>query len=173
MTDTIPERAERAFSGHDAFERDGDGFRVTTTRFDGYVTAAETDDWALAYRLVVRTPMLSAAVDGEVGDAVEDGWFDTFERRLADAPSVTRADVELDAVTLTEDEAEGEAVAEFAFEFGNADHAPDVAKAFAEYVEGTYVEGVVPGYDYEGVVADLMGKAASQGGDGSRGGTPL
>jgi hypothetical protein len=171
MTDEIPERAERAFEGHDAFERDGDGYRVTTTRFDGHVTADETDDWALAYRLVVRMPMLSAAVDGDVGDAVEGGWFDTLERRLGDAPSVTRADVDLDAVTLTEDA--DEAVAAFEFEFGNADRAPDVAKAFAEYVEGTYVEGVVPGYDYEGVVADLMGKAASQGDDGGRGGTPL
>ncbi|RXK51977.1 DUF5813 family protein [Halorientalis pallida] len=171
MTDEIPERAERAFEGHDAFERDGGGYRVTTTRFDGDVTAEETEDWALAYRLVVRTPMLSAAVDGDVGDAVEAGWFDTFERRLEDAPSVTRADVDLDAVVLTEDE--DEAVVAFEFEFGNADHAPDVVKAFAEYVEGTYVEGVVPGYDYEGVVADLLGKAASQGGDGERGGTPL
>jgi hypothetical protein len=171
MTDAIPERAERAFEGHDAFERDGDGFRVTTTRFDGHVTAEETDDWALSYWLVVRTPMLSSAVDGDVGEAVEDGWFDTFERRLEDAPSVTRADVALDDVTLAEDG--DEAVATFAFEFGNADRAPDVAKAFAEYVEGTYVEGVVPGYEYEGVVADLLGKAASQGGDGTRGGTPL
>jgi hypothetical protein len=171
MTDGIPERAERAFEGHEAFERDGDEFVVTTTRFEGRVTASETDDWALSYRLVVRTPMLSAAVDGEVGDAVEGGWFDTFERRLEDAPSVTRTDVDLDGVVLTEDG--DEAVAEFHFEFGNADRAPDVVKAFAEYVEGTYVEGVVPGYDYEGVVADLLGAAASQGGDGSRGGTPL
>ena len=172
MTDGIPERAERAFEGHDAFERDGGEFVVTTTRFEGRVTASETDDWALSYRLVVRTPMLSSAVDGEVGDAVESGWFDTFERRLEDVSSVTRTDVELDSVTLTEDD--GEAVVEFDFEFGNADHAPDVVKAFAEYVEGTYVEGVVPGYDYEGVVADLLGEAATGGGEGGqRGGTPL
>lgn len=172
MTDGIPERAERAFEGHDAFERDGDGYRVTTTRFDGHVTAEETDDWALRYRLVVRTPMLSTAVDGEVGEAVEAGWFETFERRLEDAPKVTRTDVELDGLDLTEED--GDAVATFEFEFGNADHAPDVVKAVAEYVEGTYVEGVVPGYDYEGVVAELLGKAASQGGsDGGRGGTPL
>ncbi|MFB6084612.1 MAG: DUF5813 family protein [Halorientalis sp.] len=167
----IPERAERAFSGHEAFERDGEWFVVTTTRFDGRVTASETDDWELAYRLVVRTPMLSATVDGEVGDAVEAGWFDTFERRLEDAPSVTRTDVDLESVTLAE---EGdEAVAEFAFEVGNADRAPDVVKAFAEYVEGTYVEGVIPGYDYEGVVADLLGEAATGGEGGQRGGTPL
>ncbi|WP_336002202.1 DUF5813 family protein [Halorientalis halophila] len=170
--DAVPERAARAFDAHDAFEQADDGYELTTVAFDAVVTADETDDWALAYTLVVRAPMLSSAVDGEVGDAVEAGWFDTFERRLEDAPTVTRTDVELDDLTLTE--VDGEAVAEFAFTFGNADRVPDLAKAFAEYVEGTYVEGVVPGYDYEGVVADLMGSAASAGGsDGERGGTPL
>ena len=168
----IPERAERAFGGHEAFERDEDGYEVTTTRFRGRVTAAETDDWALAYTLTVRAPMLSTATedDEEVGEAVENGWFDTFERRLADAPKATRVAVELDELTLRE--VDGHAVAEFEFTFGNADRAPDVAKTFAEYVEGTYVEGVVPGYEYTGAVADLLGKAAS-GTGGERGGTPL
>ncbi|WP_247010026.1 DUF5813 family protein [Halorientalis litorea] len=170
MTDEVPERAVRAFAGHDAFERDGDGFRVTTTRFEGHVTARETDDWALEYILTVRAPMLDSAVEGEVGSTVLDGWFDTYERRLEDAPKATRADVDLSSLDVHE--AAGDAVAEFTFEFGNADRAPDVAKAFAEYVEGTYAEGIVPGYEYRGVVAELLGDAASTG-DGSRGGTPL
>jgi hypothetical protein len=170
MTDGIPERAVRAFEGHDAFEREDDAFRVTTTRFEGRVTATDTDDWAIEYTLTVRAPMLSAAVDGEVGDAVEAGWFDTYERRLADAPSATRADVELDDLSVAEEA--GDAVAEFTFEYGNADRAPDVAKAMAEYAEGTYVEGAIPGYDYEGVVADLLG-AASSTGQGEGTGTPL
>ena len=170
MTDEMPERAATTFDAHDAFERDGDAFRVTTTRFEGRVTATDTDDWALEYTLTVRAPMLSAAVDGEVGDAVESGWFDTYERRLADAPSATRADVALDDLAVTE--ADGEAVAEFTFEYGNADHAPEVAKAMAEYAEGTYVEGAIPGYDYEGAVADLLGEASTTGQDGGTG-TPL
>jgi len=169
MTDGIPERAERALTSHDAFERDGDWFVVTTTGFGGSVTADETEYWGLEYTLTVRAPMLSSAVDGdEVGDAVEDGWFDTFERRLEDAPKSTRIDVELDDLLVIEED--GTAVVEFSFQFGNADRAPDVAKAFAEYVEGTYVEGVVPGYDYEGVVADLLSDASS---DGQGTGTPL
>jgi hypothetical protein len=141
---------------------------VTTTRFEGYVTAAETDDWALEYTLTVRAPMLSAAIDGEVGDAVESGWFDTYRRRLEDAPGATRADVELTDLTVTEER--GDAVATFTVEYGNADHAPDVLKAIAEYVEGTYVEGAVPGYDYQGVVAELLGEASTSG-QGT--GTPL
>ena len=47
----------------------------------------------------------------------------------------------------------------------------DVAKTFVEYVEGTYVEGVVPGYDYRPPVSDLLSQAGQ--GDGERGGTPL
>jgi hypothetical protein len=171
MTDDIPDRAARAFEGHDAFERDGDRFVVTTTRFGGRVAVAATDDWDLAYTLTVRAPMLRTAVDGdEVGDAVESGWFETYERRLADAPTATRQDVELGELTVTDED--GEAVAEFTFEFGNADRAPAVVTAIAEYVEGTYVEGIVPGYEYTGEVADLLGEAAS-GSDGQRGGTPL
>ena len=170
MTDEIPERAAKTFDAHDAFERDDDAFLVTTSRFESRVTAADTDDWALEYTLTVRAPMLSSATADEVGDAGESGWFDTYERRLEDAPMATRADVELDDLTVTEED--GEAVAEFTFEYGNADHAPEVAKAMAEYVEGTYVEGAVPGYDYEGVVADLLGEASSAG-QGQGTGTPL
>src|SRR6056297_611794 len=170
MTDEIPERAAKAFAANDAFERDDDSFLVTTSRFESHVTAADTDDWALEYALTVRAPMLSSATADEVGDAVESGWFDTYERRLEDAPMATRSDVDLDELTVTEED--GAAVATFTFEYGNADHAPEVAKAMAEYVEGTYVEGAVPGYEYEGVVADLLGEASSAGqGEGT--GTPL
>ena len=169
MTEEIPERVTAAFGSHDAFDREGGAFVVTTTRFDGRVTASDTDDWAFEYTLTVRAPMLSTAVAGEaVGPAVEDGWFDTFERRLEDAPKSTRADVELDEFVLEEDA--GHAVATFTFEFGNSDRAPEVVKAFAEYVEGTYAEGIVPGYDYRGVVAEMLDEASSH---GDRSGTPL
>jgi hypothetical protein len=172
MTAKMPERAAETFAGHDAFERDGEAFEVTTSRFGGRVTAAETDDWAIEYTLTVRVPMLSTAVvDEAVGPAVEDGWFDTLGRRLADAPKSTRADVELAAFTL--DEEDGEAVATFTFEYGNADRAPEVVKTFAEYVEGTYVEGIVPGYEYGGAVGDLIDDARTGDSDGSSGPMPL
>lgn len=172
--DATPERFARAFTAHDAYERDGDAFVLTTVAFDARVTAVETDDWALAYTVTVRAPMLSAAVTADsepVGPAVEQGWFETYERRLEDAPKATRTALELDAYEVTE--VDGEAVARFEFTHGNADTAPDVAKAISEYAEGTYVEGVVPGYEYEGVVADLVGRARDTGGDGERGPMPL
>jgi hypothetical protein len=106
-----------------------------------------------------------------VGDAVAEGWFETLELRLEDAPKATRATVDLDEFTVERDG--DDVVTTYAFTLGDADRAADVAKAFVEYVEGTYVEGIVPGYNYEGKVADLVSDAASGGGEGEVGGTPL
>lgn len=173
MTEGLPERAVQAFESHDAFERaDGKWFSVTTTRFDGRVTAQETDDWALTYTLEVRAPMLSTATEGPVGDAVEEGWFDTYELRLEDATMPVREDVDLSDQRVFEEA--GDAVAIFEFEWGNADRAPDIVKAIAEFVEGTYVEGVVPGYEYGPPVSDILSSARqSSGEDGDRGPMPL
>ena len=165
---SVPDSAERAFGVHDAFERDGDAFVVTTTAFDGRVTASEASDWANRYTVTVRAPMLSAVTVEEVGPDLESGWFDTFERRLEDAPGAVRDRVELAAFDLQQDGSD--AVVTFGFEWGNADRAPDIAKALAEYVEGTYMEGIVPGFDYREPVDSML--SAGSLGDGA-GGTPL
>lgn len=171
MTDTLPERAVRSFEAHDAFERDGEWFTLTTTAFDARVTAAETDEWALRYTLEVRAPTLQAATADDVGDSVAAGWFETYDRRLEDAPMAVRHDVELAKRRVFEEA--GDAVAVFVFEWGNADQAPAIAKALAEYVEGTYVEGIVPGYEYEPPVADLLADARRSGGDDAGAGGPM
>lgn len=172
MTDEPPEAVEQAFDHHEAYERADDGsFRLTTTVFDGRVTSADAEEWRTAYTVTVRAPTLHAATADEVGDAVAQGWFETLELRLEDAPKATRTTVELDDFSV---EQEGDdAVTTYEFTLGSAARAADVAKAFVEYVEGTYVEGIVPGYNYEGKVADLVSDASSGGGDGEVGGTPL
>lgn len=173
MTD-VPDRFVRAFEAHEAFERAGsESFHLTTTRLGARVTATETADWALRYTVTVRAPMLSRAVVGEtVGPAVEDGWFDTYRLRLEDAAGAVRHDVDL--VEYRVEERDGEAVAAFEFEWGNADQAPAIAKAVAEYAEGTYVEGVVPGYEYGPPVSDLLSSARhDDDGEGSSGPMPL
>ncbi|MFO7925659.1 MAG: DUF5813 family protein [Halobacteriota archaeon] len=159
MSQELPDRAVRAFDGHAAFERDGRWFEVTTTKFDGRVTADETDDWALYYTLEVRAPMLSSATADEVGPAVEEGWFETYERRLEDAGMAVRQDVEFEDRRVFEEA--GDAVAVFDFEWGNVDQVPDIAKTITEYVEGTYMEGIVPGYEYRSPVAELLSRARS------------
>ncbi|MFC7228081.1 DUF5813 family protein [Salinirubellus salinus] len=171
MTADAPEKFVRAFDAHDAFERDGEGFVVTTSTFGGRVTAEETDDWALVYSLEVRVPMLSATTEEAVGPAVEEGWFDTFALRLEDAPGAVRQDLSLDAYEV--ERVADEAVATFEFEWGNADHVPRMTKAMAEYVEGTYVEGIVPGYQYGSPVSELLSSARSSGGDGDGSGDPM
>lgn len=170
MSDELPDRAVRAFDEHDAFERDDRWFEVTTTRFEGRVTADETDDWALWYTLEVRAPMLSTATADDVGPAVEDGWFETYGLRLEDAGMAVRQDVEFEDHRVFEEA--GDAVAVFEFEWGNVDQVPDIAKAITEYVEGTYMEGIVPGYEYRSPVSELLTRARS-GGDGGSGPMPL
>jgi hypothetical protein len=172
MTDTMPTDAARAFDKHDAFAETDTGYAVETTVFEGVVSAAEAEaEWALSYTVSVSVPTLSGTVEGEVGPAVEEGWLDTLERRLEDAPKATRASVDLDEFTVA---ADGETVhITYAFTLGSPEQAADVAKTFVEYVEGTYVEGVVPGYDYQPPVADLLDSSQSGGAEGDRGGTPL
>lgn len=167
MTEDLPDRAERAFGAHEAFERNGEWFTVTTTKFDGRVTAAETDEWDIAYTLEVRAPMLSAVTADEVGPAVEDGWFDTYDRRLEDTHMAVRQDVDFSDRRVFEEA--DDAVAVFEFEWGNADHVPNMAKAMTEYVEGTYMEGIVPGYDYTQPVSEMLSKARQSAGDDTDG----
>jgi hypothetical protein len=169
MTEGLPAAVERAFDRHDGFERRDDGFVVTTTVFEGRVTALETPGGETAYTVTVRVPTLQAATADDVGDAVVGGWFDTLARRLEDAPKATRADVTLR--TFDVERESGSVVVTYTFEWGDPDRAADVAKTFVEYVEGTYVEGVVPGYEYESPVADLLQSASR--GDATGGGTPL
>jgi len=170
MSDDSPESAASAFEGNSAFESTDDGYRVTTTAFEGIVVADDAPEWRVAYTVTVRAPTLSAATVETVGDAVADGWFETLERRLEDAPKATRTSVELDEFAVERDDEN--VVVTYGFELGNADTAARVAKTFVEYVEGTYVEGVVPGYEYEGAVADLVNQAQANG-EGGAGGTPL
>lgn len=171
MSEVFPESVAQAFTHHDAWERaDNDSYRLTTTVFDGHVTAIDGDEWRTVYTVTVRAPTLHAATADEVGDAVADGWFETLELRLEDATKATRTTVELNEFAVEQD---GDDVfATYQFILGSADQAADVAKVFVEYVEGTYVEGIVPGYNYEGKVADLVSDASS-GGEGEVGGTPL
>ncbi|WP_276272836.1 DUF5813 family protein [Haloarcula litorea] len=170
MTD-VPADVADVFDGREGFIADGDGYELETTAFDGRVTASEREDWRTDYEVTVRVPSLSAATADEVGEAVREGWLDTLERRLEDAPKSTRVAVELDAYTVARDG--DDVVVTYRFSLGGEREAADAAKAFVEYVEGTYVEGIVPGYDYVGTVAGLMDSASTGGSEGSRGGTPL
>ena len=166
MVDNVPPDVQRAFERHDAIETTEDGFEVTTTAFDSTVTVEQVDG-SIEYRVSVRVPTLDAATKDEVGPTVALDWFETFERRLEDAAKAVRERVELTDFTV--EETERVVTVEYAFSWENPTRAVEIVKAFVEYVEGTYVEGVIPGYEYRPPVTELLGEA-TQGGEG---GTPL
>jgi hypothetical protein len=167
MTDEMPDGAVEVFKSHDAYERTDEGFAVTTTTFGGTVTAADRDGPKLDYTVTVRAPTIEAATADVVGETVALDWFETLARRLEAAPTATRRAVDLDSCVVEREG--GEVRVEYAFAWGNPSGAADIAKTFVEYVEGTYVEGIVPGYEYESPVADLLASASQSG----ESGTPL
>jgi len=186
MTADAPDAARDALAGHETFEATGAGdgtWTVDATAFEATVTVSAdgADDGATRYEVAVRVPSLDAATADQVGDAVRSGWFETLRRRLADAPKATRAEVSLadfalrdagpgdDDTAVGPDGAAADLVVAYTFKPETPAQGPPVAKTFVEYVEGTYVESVVPGYEYRGAVAGLL-EAASQG-EGT--GTPL
>lgn len=171
MTDDGPEPPESlvaALEDHGAFERGATGFDCTTTPFDVTVTGDPAPEGreATVYVTVV-VPTLDAAVPGEsVAEIVELDWFETFDRRVSDVGTVLEsADVSEPSV-----EREGEHVVfDLAFRAWTADVAVADAKAAVDFVEGTYVQGVIPGYDYGEPVSGLLARARSHGERAARG----
>jgi len=159
------ESIRQAFERTDAIEAREDGYTVTTTVFDSRVTV--TDGEVPVYVVTMEVPTLATATEDDIGPAVAEGWLETLERRLAEASKATRRRIDLDRFDLDSD---GESVRiEYKFTHENTDVGVDTAKTLVEYVEGTYVESTIPGYEYTDPVSTLLA-AASQSGEG---GTPL
>jgi hypothetical protein len=155
-----------AFAAHDAYDTDGDEYVLTTTVFDGRVAV---DD---EYRVSVTMPTLDAATEESIEDVLEDGWFETLSLRLEDAGSATRGSIETPEPTV--ERRNGEVHVEWPLAQDDGARAAEAAKALVEYAEGTYVEGIVPGYSYRSPVADLIAHARTEGdGEGERGPMPL
>ena len=168
MTANVPDGVARAFEAHDAVLTTSTGYEITSTVFDSVVTAREGPEGKHTYTVTVFVPTIDAATVDAVGEAVSDGWLETFERRLADAPKATRSQVELrdfDVETMDDEELQ----VTYSFTWTDEKRATEIAKTFVEYVEGTYVEGLVPGYEYVPPVSELLANASQSGTDG----TPL
>lgn len=160
----LPDRLRRAFEAHDSFGRDGDRWVSETTAFEASVRVAPVDDERTRLTVTVRVPTLSAVTVGEVADVVEDGWAETFERRAVDVGGVTRRDREFDpAVAVAPDEI----AVTYELIDRNERRAVDDAAALIDFVEGTYVQGVIPGYEYVDPVAGLIANARRHGNDGA------
>ncbi|AGB32911.1 hypothetical protein C488_09689 [Natrinema pellirubrum DSM 15624] len=175
MTD-LPDLVATALESHDAFTARGDAYDLETTVFETTVTA---DDAAGKrdgrFSITVVLPTLDAAVAGEVvAEPVEDGWFETLERRLADVFTVAHTSThEEPAIERDADEVR----VHLEYTAWDAAEGVDDAKALIEFVEGTFAQGIIPGYDYRGEAATLLENAQNRGqqaadGDGS-GGMPM
>ncbi|WP_336024744.1 DUF5813 family protein [Halobellus salinisoli] len=163
------ERARRAADAEDAFEETARGqYAIATTVFDAAVSIGG-DDGKATFSVTVRVPMLDATTADRVAPVVEDGWFDTFALRMEDVDGALRGSDEVDV----EVEREGEkAVIRAEIDDIDAKRGASNAVAVVDYVEGTYVEGIIPGYEYTEPVTHLIQRAADTAG-GSQGGTPL
>jgi hypothetical protein len=153
-------RAARAVARHDAFERVGESrFASTTTAFDATVTTGETDGKAV-FDVRIRIPTLSAVVVDGVAPVVEEGWVETFELRVGDVDGVTAADRNLEPSVRRED---GTMFVEVTVVDLNERRGVDDVAAVIDYVEGTYVQGIIPGYDYTEPVTELIDRARAGG----------
>ncbi|MFC7188073.1 DUF5813 family protein [Halorubrum yunnanense] len=166
MSETdLPDRVPRAFADHGSFEPAAEegAWTSETTAFEGKVRAEPAEDGRVRFAVTVRVPTLSAATADEIADVVEEGWIETFELRVVDVGGVTRGDDEFDPdVTAGDDEV----VVEFELTDINERRGVDNAGALIDFVEGTYVQGVIPGYEYVDPVAGLLSAARRQGNDG-------
>lgn len=156
MTDLL-EAAERALATHAGFERDGEAFVATTTPFEATVRLSDAGA-AVRYEFRLVLPTLDAVVaDEDVASVVEAGWFETLERRLEDLDGALRADAT--APTVERDATGRAVVVRSAYESTRPDHGAEDAAALVGFVEGTYLEGVIPGYTYREPVAGLLEQA--------------
>lgn len=131
---------ERALAAHDRFEDRGDRYVLAQTTFDATV---RVDDGVV--RIENEVPTLDAVVaDETVAPVVEDGWYETFERRVVDVDGVTTTD----AVEVTAVERDTETVRVVIELEPSPKTVGDDVVAIVSYVEGTWVEGIIPGYEY-------------------------
>jgi len=174
MTD-LPDPVAGALESHDAFAARGDAYDLETTVFETTVTADDAEgnrDGRFAITVVL--PTLDAAVAGEVvAPPVEDGWFETLERRLDDVFTVAHTSTHDEPVVERDDD---EVRVRLEYTAWDAAEGVADAKALIEFVEGTFAQGIIPGYDYRGEAATLLENAQNRGqqaADGDSGGMPM
>lgn len=163
----LPSRVERAFRDHGSFERIEAGlYESVTTPFEGIVEATAAGDGEIAFGVTVRVPTLSAVTEDRVADVVEEGWYETFELRVQDPGGAIRGDRDLDPRVTREGD---RVVVEVAFADVDERRGVDDAGAFVDFVEGTFVQGIIPGYDYTEPVAGILSEARATGGSEAAG----
>jgi hypothetical protein len=148
----MPNRDPSGFTEHEAFTSTETGFALTTVAFTAHATPADG-----GVTVTVQVPSLAAATVDEIAPIVADDWRRTLRRRLEDAPGALPARPALEEFAVTQRDTQLEVI--YQLSPGSA----DIAKAAAEYVEGTYVQTIIPGYEYEPPVSGLLASARASG----------
>lgn len=157
----LPGRVRRAFADHTGFEQvDGARFESTTTTFDGIVTAADADG-RIRFSIEVSVPVLDTVTEDEVAPIVEDGWYETFELRVEDIGGIFRTNRDLKPTVTRGVET---VTIETTLEDVNERRGVDDAAAVIDFVEGTFVQGIIPGYEYTEPVSGIIDRARETGG---------
>lgn len=170
---SLPDPVARELESHDAFESaddpDADSYQLTTTVFDATVTADDAEgNRDGQFTVIVTLPTLDAAVAGEtVAPVVEDGWFETLERRLEDVFTVAHTSTHEEPVVEC---GADEVTVTLEYLAWDAAEGVDDAKALIEFVEGTFAQGIIPGYEYRGAAATLLENAQNRGQHAAEGG---
>ena len=163
----IERRVGRAVRDHGAFEpRDGREYVSTTTPFDATLDVAPAGEGRISFTVRVRVPMLNEVADDHVAAVVEEGWLETFQLRVTDVGGVLQGDHELSPTVRQE---ETHVVVETSFEELDERRGVDDAGALVNFVEGTYAQGIIPGYEYTDPVGEMI-EGARQGANGGRNG---
>ncbi|MFW6382563.1 MAG: DUF5813 family protein [Haloferacaceae archaeon] len=166
----LPDRISRAFADHDSFEPAPvpGRYRHVGTSFDAVVDVS-TDGETVLLDVRVRVPMLDEVASERVADVIEDGWYETFERRAVDVDGVTKLEREASPSVRRSVDEEGTrvAVVEVTIEDSVPRRGVEDAGAIVDYLEGTYVLGVVPGYEYGEPVSELISRARAAGSSGN------
>jgi len=166
----LPDRARRAFRDHDAFApeeaTDGERFVAVSTPFDATVDSKAAEGGRIEFSVTVRVPMLDEVTEDDVAPIVEEGWYETFERRVASIGGGIFGGEQEPEPSVEETTFAGDRVAAVSAAFKDIDPRRGVndAAAVVDFVEGTFVQGVIPGYDYTEPVTGILSKARQTGG---------
>lgn len=155
---TISDDLTDVLEDHPAFEETGAGHRLTTLQVEGIVRVVDR-----TLLVEVELPTLETVVrDAVVPDVVAAEWFETVSRRLEEGYDVARSPP-ADPVRVERDPRR--VVVRYRIDPEDAEVAVADAKALAEYAQGTYVQGAIPGYSYGSPLDELLSGAWDVGTD--------
>ncbi|MDZ7849804.1 MAG: DUF5813 family protein [Halodesulfurarchaeum sp.] len=142
----------------DFHETESGVFEVDALDFAAEVTVGED-----TVTLVHQLPTLDATVVGEpVAPVVEEGWEETFERRVADVTGV------VDPVSGPTVETDGKTVRVTMDIDDRGKPVPEAVRHAVDFIESTWVEGIIPGYEYDEQVQKIRNRAMETGENGTR-----